>query len=424
MEKLAFLFTGQGAQYVGMGQSFYDNHAIAKQTFEEANDVLGFDLAKLCFQGGLGELTKTANTQPAILTASVAAFRVYMEEVGIAPHFLAGHSLGEYAALTCAGALKFSDAVHIVHQRGLFTQEVVNTDIGGMTIIDGLTRDVVEAEAAKLNTGDPFVTINCYNAPTQVAIAGHQELVEELESRLLDLDGQVTPLLMSAPFHTSLMSPVAEKLRELLKTVTFNQFRYPVIANIDGRPYGDASAIIDKLVAQTVRPVQWQDTMHFLKRYGVTHTVEMGPKNVLGNLVGANVSGIEALCYATREDRKQLQEIFHDAHPLKKHIPTVVTRCLAAAVATPNQNWDGEEYNKGIVEPYRKIQQIQEELDQQQAQPTVEQMRAALDMLASVFATKRLPVKEQQEWFYQILDETNTYYLFKDFVQEAGLVTA
>ncbi|PWK05377.1 ACP S-malonyltransferase [Tumebacillus permanentifrigoris] len=416
MEKIAFLFTGQGAQYVGMAKSFYDEHAIAKQTFEEANDVLGFDLARLCFEGGLGELTRTENTQPALLTASVAAFRVYMQEIGIAPQFCAGHSMGEYAALTCAGAIRYSDALKIVRQRGLYTKEIADSEIGGMTIIDGLPVEVVEEEARKMAAEGKYVVVNCYNSPTQTAIAGDAEAVEELESRLLDLDGQVTPLLMSAPFHTKLMSPVAEKLKELLQTIEFNHFRYPVIANIDGQPYGDPANIVEKLTQQTVRPVRWQETMQFLQRFGVTHAIEMGPKNVLCNLVTANTPSIEALCFAAREDRKALHEIFSPTHPLKKHIPTVVTRCLAIAVATPNKNNDKDAYREGVIEPYRKIQQLQDELDQEQAQPTEAQMREALQMLASVFATKGVPVAEQRDWFYQILDETGTYYLFNDLV--------
>lgn len=424
MEKLAFLFTGQGAQYVGMGQSFYENHAIARQTFEEAGDVLGFDLSKLCFQGGMGELTRISNAQPAHLTVGVVAFRVYMEEVGVAPQFLAGHSLGEYAALTCAGAIRFADALKIVRQRGLFAEEVVNAGVGGMTIVDGLPRQVVDEAAATLTDDQQLVMVNCDNAPTQMAIAGHQERLEELESRLLDLGGQVTPLLMSAPFHTPLMNQVAEQLREVLQQTTFHQMRYPVIANVDARPYGEADRIVDKLTAQTVRPVRWRETMQFLKRYGVTHAIEMGPKNVLCNLVSANVSGMDTFCYAQREDRHRLKEIFNSEHPLTKQIPTVLTRCLAAAVAVPNQNVDGDAYRKGVIEPYRQILQRQEELEQQQAQPTTEQMREALAMLRSVFVTKKVSVEEQREWFHQILEETGTYYLLRDEVRSFELESA
>jgi len=414
MEKIAFLFTGQGSQYVGMAKSFHDDYEIARRTFEEANDILGYDLAKLCFDGSLSELTRTENTQPALLTASVVAYRVYMQEVGLVPQFCAGHSMGEYAALTCAGALTFADALKVVRARGLFTKEVADSEVGGMTIVDGLPAEVVEEECRKLSTADQFVMVNCYNSPTQVAVAGHQALVEELESRLLDLDAQVTPLLMSAPFHTPLMQGVADQLRELLGSITLHNFRYPVIANVDARPYGEPKQIIDKLVRQTVSPVKWQDTMHFLRRYGVTHAIELGPKNVLTSLVTANTPETEALCFAQREDRKALQEIFPATHVLKKHVPTVITRCLATAVSTPNRNHDQAAYRAGVVEPYKAIQQIQDELEQTQAQPTEAQMMAALEMLESVFVTKQVPLVEQQESFYRILDETGTFYQFKD----------
>ena len=415
MEKIAFLFTGQGAQYVGMGKTFYDEYEVARQTFEEANDVLGFDLTKICFEGSLGELSKPENIQPALLTVSVAAYRVYMKEIGIAPHFYAGHSLGEYAALTCSGAIRFSDAVKIVRERGLLTKQIIESDIGAMTIIDGIDSKLVEGECKKISTEQQFVSINCYNSPLQVAVAGHKEAVELLEEKVLEMDGNVTPLFRNAPFHSPLMQDTAEKLKGYLDQITFFPFRNAVISNPTALPFGDYGTIADKLAVQMIKPVKWQETMQFLKKYGVTLAIEMGPKNVLCNLVKGNTPEIDAFCFGQREDRNILFDRLNQNEMLKKHVPTVITKCLAVAVSTPNKNWDNEEYRKNVVEPYANIQKMQEELDEQGALPTKEQMIEALEMLRTVLQTKKVPVQEQIEWFHHIFEETATYYEFKDF---------
>lgn len=418
MEKLAFLFTGQGSQYIGMAKSLYDEHEIVRQTFEEANDVLGFDVGKLCFEGSLTDLTKTENTQPALLTVGMAYFRAYMKEVGIAPHFLAGHSLGEYTALTCAGVWKFADALEIVRERGQLTKEIVESDVGAMTIVDGIDKELVEIEAKKISDDTEHVQVNCYNAPTQVSIAGNKNKVEELEARLLEMDAQISPLLMSAPFHTTLMESVSEKLKDKIDQYPRYNFRYPVISNCSGAFFDDKSTIPEMMAKQATQPVQWEETMNVLERYGVTHAIELGPKNVLCNLVKLNSGdAIEDLCYANREDKRRVLDIFPADHHLKRHIPTVITKCLAAAVATPNENEDREEFQKGVKEPYRKISHIQEELDQSGSKPSLEQMKEALELLKTVFDTKRVSKEEQDEWFHHILHETGTYYSLNKFLE-------
>ncbi len=415
MEKIAFLFTGQGAQYVGMGKTFYDEYTIAKQTFEEANDILGFDLAKICFEGPLGELAKTENTQPALLTASIAAYRVYMQEIGLTPQFSAGHSLGEYSALVSAGAMKFSDAIKIVRQRGLFTKEIVDTGEGGMTIIDGMEKDIIENECRKLSDKNKKVIINCYNSPTQFAIAGHQDLVEQVETAMLDNDAQITPLIGGAPFHTPLMKPAADKLNLELRQYRFYQFKWPIISNVTGKPYREPEKIVDTLTLQFANPVQWQSTMDYLKKRGITVAVEMGPQNVLTKLVRANTPEIQAFCFGMKEDRNEIMELLSNDMNNRKDKPTVVTRSMAAAVATPNVNFDKEEYQKGVIEEYKKLQQLQEQLETDGKAPTAEQMKEAFGTLKVIFDTKRVPREEQEDWFQQIIDETGTFYTLKDF---------
>lgn len=309
MEKLAFLFTGQGAHYVGMAKNFYDDHKIARQTFEEANDVLGFDLPKLCFEGTLADLTKTENTQVAMFTASVVAYRVYMEQIGIAPQFCAGHSLGEYAALVCTGALTFSDGLRIVKKRGELTKEIVEKGVGGMTIIDGLSQQIVEEACKKVSTVGNFVWVNCYNSPTQFAISGKKEAVEDVEARLLDMGANITPLFNSAPFHSPIMDYAVQELKETIERCKLYPFKWPVIANAKGYPYQEYSEVADVMAMHMTNPVKWTNTMQYLKKFGVTFVIEMGPKNVLAKLAQMNVPEIEAYCYGQKEGERYLSEV-------------------------------------------------------------------------------------------------------------------
>lgn len=409
MEKIAFLFPGQGSQYVGMMKNFYDNYEIARQTFDEASHILSRNLAALCFEGSLFELNKPSNMQPLMLTANIVAYRVFMKEFGVTPQFSAGHSLGEYAALTSAGAIRFADAVRLTHLRGALTERAADSNEGGMSIVDGADEATVMAACAAASDGDRVVSISCANSPSQYAISGHQDAVERAETILLGQNSATTPLFMSAPFHCGLMKEAAAELQEALSHVTFNQFKWPVISNVTGLPYTEAERIVELLTRQLHAPVQWQRTMQYLKSHGVTMTIELGPKNVLSALTGANLEGVTVYAFGQKEDRQALKDAL--ASNSGRPRPTVVTKCMAAAVATPNQNWDNDAYRKGVVEPYKAIQRIQEKLESEGVEPTVEQMKECLALLRTIFQTKMVDEAEQQEWFHQIIDETLTYYL-------------
>lgn len=415
MEKIAFLFPGQGSHYVGMSNGLHKQYSIVRETFEEANEMLGYDLAKLCFEGTLAELSKSKNAHPAILVSSVASFRVYMEEFGIVPQFLAGHSLGEYSALTCAGAIPFADAVRLVHERGMLTDDFAERGVGAMTIIDGLDRDVVELECKKILLKGQRVTISCYNTPTQTAISGDADAVMELEGVLLELGAKITPLISSAPFHSMLMDTVSRKLMEIMEPIQFGFFKYPVITNINAQPMAQPEKVAENLLQHLTKPVQWERTMNCLKNKGVTLAVEMGPKNMLTKMVRENVSGIESLCFGSREDQSKLDQILSQYPGLKKHIPTVITKCLAVAVSTPNQNWDHEDYQQNVIQPYRQIQELQDQLEETGEKPSLEQMKKALDLLKLILETKKVAANEQVRWFNQIIDETGTYYKLKEY---------
>lgn len=423
MKKTAFLFPGQGAQYVGMGKKLCDIYTSAARTFEEADDALEFKLSKLCFEGSIEELTKTENTQPALLTASIAAFRVFMEENEIEPSCMAGHSLGEISALVCAGSMDFSDAVKIVRERGRFMQEAVPQGIGAMAAVSGIDRELIEKECSTYAGSNEVVVVSNYNSPDQIVISGHTSAVNAAGERLRKLGANIIPLKVSAPFHSPLMQPAADRLRAELHKYTYKELKYPVLSNVTAQPYTGHTSVIENLAAQIVSPVRWTESMIFLKQNGISIAVELGPKNVLKNLMKKNAPDIKTYAFDMEEDAELLKGGFSEnaesAGSYNPNLPSVVTRCLATAVCTRNYNWDNDEYQKGVIEPYKRIQRLQEELEKQKKQPSKEQMEDALEMLRSVFRTKKTPSEEQAERFTQIFEETGTFELFQDFELEA-----
>lgn len=293
MSKVAFIFPGQGSQYPGMGKDLADNFAVAREVFEEANDRLGFDLAKLCFEGPEADLKLTANTQPAILTVSVAAQRVIAAETGLVADYAAGHSLGEYSALVCAQALPFAEAVATVRQRGLFMQEAVPVGVGTMAAIIGLDRPLLEEVCQLAAEGEVVAPAN-FNSPGQVVIAGHVAAVERAMALAKDKGAKrALPLPVSAPFHCSLMVPAAERLDKVLAAVEIGAMELPVVSNVEAQPNSDAQRVKELLVAQVSAPVRWEESVQNMATAGVERFVEIGPGKVLSGLVKRIVRGLD-----------------------------------------------------------------------------------------------------------------------------------
>jgi len=282
---IAFLFPGQGSQHAGMGKDLAENFPVARQVFEEANDALGVDLASLCFNGPEEDLKLTANTQPAILTTSIAALRVLETETGIAPNCAAGHSLGEYSALVCAGALNFADAVRIVRQRGTFMQEAVPVGTGAMAAILGLDKETLERVCQDAALGQVVSPAN-FNSAGQVVIAGNTEAVDRAMNLAKEHGAKrALPLPVSAPFHCSLMIPAGERLADVLADIKVGDMTVPVITNVEAAPNQDASRVCQLLVDQVSAPVLWEDTIACMIKLDVERYIEIGPGKVLAGLV-------------------------------------------------------------------------------------------------------------------------------------------
>ena len=280
----AFIFPGQGSQAVGMGRAFSETSGAAKRVFEEVNDALGFDLRRVMFEGPDAELALTATTQPAVLTASVAAAAACAER-GLTPGLAAGHSLGEYSALVVARALPLADAVRVVRRRGELMQEAVPVGTGAMAAIMGVAADVVEQVCADAAQGE-VVEIANVNSELQIVIAGHRTAVERAVALVKERGGRKSVLLpVSAPFHCALMAPAAAGLAAALAGVKVSDPAIPVVRNVDGSVTRRAADVVPLLLRQLASPVRWTDCVQRLAAEGASAFIEVGPGRVLSGLV-------------------------------------------------------------------------------------------------------------------------------------------
>lgn len=303
MGKLAFVFPGQGSQSVGMGKDIYESVPESRQLFDQADEILGFPLTRLIFEGPDTELKQTANTQPALLTTSVALYQAFSAK-GITPDFAAGHSLGEYSALTAVGALSFSDAVSTVRARGEFMEQAVPGGQGAMAAVLGGEREALAGLCADITAGGSLVELANVNCPGQIVVSGSREGVAAVIQRVKEIGAKrAIPLEVSGPFHSSLMKSAAERLSGKLGQLTIRDASVPVVANVTANAVQRGEDISRLLVEQVYSPVLWEDSVSWLLSQGVDTFVEIGPGSVLTGLIKKinrgvatyNVNSLESL---------------------------------------------------------------------------------------------------------------------------------
>lgn len=304
MKKIAFVFPGQGAQYVGMGKEFVENFKIANDVFEKASDSLGYDMKKLCFEGPEEELKKTENTQPAILTASIAIYEV-LKEHGHKPEIVAGLSLGEFSALVASNVMSFEDAVRVVKARGKYMQEEVPIGVGTMAAFIGLERDkVIEAcnRASEYGVVEPAN----FNSPIQIVISGEVKAVEKAVEIGKELGAKKAMVLnVSAPFHSSMLYGAGEKLTNELDKIDLGNFNYPVVANVTSEYYESVASVKELLVKQVSNAVLWEDSVRKMIADGINTFVEVGPGKALSGFIKRISRDVEIL---NVEDMKSLEK--------------------------------------------------------------------------------------------------------------------
>lgn len=320
--QVAFVFPGQGSQYVGMGRDLYETYPEARAIFDKADEILGFPLCELCFEGPKEELDDTINTQPAIFTVSAACLEALNSRFPADPLFVAGHSLGEYTALVAAGALDFADGLRLVRERGCLMKEAGEENPGGMAAIIGLDAETLEGicQEVRLQRPASSVQIANYNSPGQIVISGDEEaLGQAMELARKQEARRVLPLAVSIASHSPLMQTAAERLRHVVEAIPFRRARIPVVANVTAEPITEPEEIREKLATQLTSPVRWVESVRWMVAQGVTTFVEIGPKDVLTGLIRridksvrtvnvGDVAGMEAL---TRERKMRREQYAH-----------------------------------------------------------------------------------------------------------------
>lgn len=401
MSKIIFLFPGQGSQYVGMGKTLCEKYSVAKEVFGEANEVLGYDLKKICFNGPHEKLSETVNTQPAILTSTVAAFRVFNEEFGLEPDLVAGHSFGALSALVCAGSISFKDALKLARLKGEYAEKATAGKKSLMMAVEDLKEEVV-AKVCKSVSGEVYVAI--INSPKQVVISGEEAAVERAGKELLALGAKTERLYVSAPFHTPLLKEAGEKAKAAVKKIKLQKNKWPILSTIDVKLHKDAKGMINDLYFDLIRPTNWLAAVQYMVKSKVDIGIEIGPKAVLKKIVENTTDKISMHSFISPRDMDDIKKSLKLDGKSKEE---VLIACLRIFASTMNYNHNQEDFELGAAKPYREIRELLDKLREKNAEPTIENVIWSLEKLEVILNTKKLDAKEKKERFYEEIFDVN-----------------
>lgn len=341
-----------------MGKRLRDEFPPLADILREAGDVLDFDLQSLIFDGTMEEITRSENAQPAIVAVSYAFFEYYMSTVGIEPDYLAGHSLGEISALLCSGAFSLRDAIAFTRMRGELMQQAFEKKLGHMGLVMGLASARLADEVSKLCSEDSYVSISAYNSQSQTLVSGNKKGIRALSGRVEELGADYVPFRMvamkvDAPYHCRLMEYAREPIRRHLESIELGALRRPVVANVTAKPYERPSDVVELLSSQLTSPVKWMQTLSFLEDSGVEIGLEIGPGQVLKNLV-KEAGAFPVLSIDVPEEHAKMQEVFCVG---QKALEKKLEECLRLIAATKNRClWDEELFQSRVIQPYRNIE--------------------------------------------------------------------
>ncbi|GKX31189.1 hypothetical protein SH1V18_36690 [Vallitalea longa] len=402
MEKTALIFPGQGCQYIGMGKSIFDEYNVAREVFEEANEVLGFNLSKLCFEGGFSELNRLRNMLLSIFTVSVALYKVFEKEVGINPEFVAGHSLGEYTALTCSGVFTFSDALKIVDKRSMIAKKYNKQ--GHMTIVNDIGLKDLTNICKEFSNHQEYVSIACSNTAKQYVISGHDNKLDEVGEKLINMGAQITPFMMSPPFHSKIMASAKAELLEEIEKYSIQDAKWPIISNVTATATLNSQQLIQNLADQMCSEVRWNESMRFIINSDIHNIIEIGPQKILGNLI--HNPKINVLAYGKKNDRDNLS--ISVIAKRKENYRKFIKKCVKSVVCTPNYNVNYDEYKSGVIIPYERLEKLlQSNTDiYEDDEKTVAEI---MNLVKLIFITKKVPILEQKTRYKEIIKDMENY---------------
>ncbi len=393
MKRLALVFPGQGSQHIGMGKTLYDNFQEAKDVFEEANDILGYDLRSICFEGSINKLSQINILFPAILTVSFANYKCFEKLIDAKITVGLGHSLGEFSALTCSGVIAFKDALKIVEKRGDLIKSNKAISAGIMDIIQGINESTLREICTKT------VEISCFNAIKQFAISGEEQDVIDVEKRIIDKGGRVTPLITSPPMHCKMINPIIKDFKIELIKYQFNRGDFDVISNFTALPYRyQKNDIISNLTNQLVHPVQWQKSMDYIEDLGIDTVIELGSNSVLTNLTRMNKPHIKSFSFEDKDDFREIKDNFSNLQDSK-----IIERCLMLAITTKSSDFSIEEYSI-FKNSYKRIDQIQRNIDEGNLPITKSCIYEVLKLLRKILTVKGISNTEQNRLIDSIMD--------------------
>lgn len=375
-----------------MGREIVAESEAAARVFDEASDTLGLDMRALCFDSSAADLARTINTQPAVLTLSVAQAQTSAEREGLHADVIAGHSLGEITALSLAGSISFADAVRLARRRGELMQEAVPQGQGMMLAV--ATRDHDEVAAICADVAEQtfqVVQISNVNSRTQVVIAGEKQAVLAVHEVLDERSIRSTPLNVSVPFHSPLMEPVVGPLREHLASIAIATPRVPVLSNATGRAYSSTDDIVELLLRQVVEPVQWVQNQRWLRMHGIDFALEFGPGNTLSQLMRHTHRDIPVFSYDRAEDRHSLEVM------ISRSTVPFLARALGIVVATRNTNFDSDDYRERVIKPYKALAKLSQRVDAAERDATAEERREGTALLVGILRSKGCSPSEIQE---------------------------
>lgn len=381
--KTGFVFSGQGTQYAGMCQELYSNDPIVKECFDKASEILGYDLADVCFGSSRDRLGSTSGSQPAIFVASVAQMKLFSEKSGLAPRFALGNSIGEYAALVCAGVLSFEDALRLVKVRGELMEKAALSRKGVMFDVKNVSADVIN-EAINEFSSEGIVCISNYNGRNNCVISGEEIPVQKTADRLAGKGARVIQLNVSSGFHSPLMQEAAESFAAELEKYTFSDPQCVLLSNVTGKPYLNGDDIKKTIASQITSAVQWYSAVKYMEENGCTDVIEFGAKKTLRNLISNN-SGMTAYSYDAPDDRAFLDRIYNR----KDMQLRAFGGFLRAAVDSKNMNDDEAGYAREVIATYRENEAVYNRMKNEDYTVTAEELSAARERLLRTLSFKK-----------------------------------